>query len=75
MISTDVEPSQTKPRHDESVGGGSESQGVRRHHPSVLHHSSRQGLQVAEELLGLTGAQQLNVPHDPVVGLKDGEDS
>lgn len=48
----------------------SEAQRVRRHHPSILHHGSTDGPQVLEELSGLTGAQSLDVDHDPLMRLK-----
>lgn len=47
-----------------------EAQRVRRHHPSILHHSSTDGPQVLEELSGLAGAQSLDVDHDSLMSLK-----
>ena len=48
-----------------------EAQRVRSHHPPVLHHGGRDGLQVLEELSGLTGSQGLGATHDPLIGLRD----
>lgn len=41
-----------------------------RHHPSILNHRRRDGLQVLEVLLGLAGVQLLDVSRDPPVRLK-----
>ena len=49
-----------------------ETQRVRGDHPPRLHHGCRDGFHVLEELSGLTGAQGLDVSHDPIVGLRDG---
>lgn len=47
-----------------------EAQRVGGDHASLLHHGCGDGPQVLEELPGLTGAQSLDVSHDPVVGLR-----
>lgn len=48
---------------------GLEAQWVRGDHSSVLHHGCGDGPQILEDLPGLTGAQGLDLPHDPVMGL------
>lgn len=48
-----------------------ETQRVRSHHSSVLHHARRDGPHVLEEMSGLARAQILDVSHDPLVGLRD----
>lgn len=48
-----------------------ETQGVRRHHSSVLHHGRGDGAQVLEESPGVAGVEHLDVVHDSVVGLGD----
>lgn len=60
----------TKPRY-EDIGSVVclETQRVRSHHSSVLHHGCRDSPHVLEELSGLAGAQSLDVTHDPLVGL------
>lgn len=46
---------------------------MRRDHAPVLHHGGRDGPHVVEGLLGLTGAQELDVVQDSVVSLKEEE--
>lgn len=50
---------------------GLEAEGMSWHYPPVLNHRCRDGLQVLEVLLGLTGAQLLDVSRDPPVRLKE----
>lgn len=49
----------------------SEAQRVRGHHAAVLHHGGADGSQVLEELLGIPGAQSLDVSQDPLVRLQE----
>lgn len=49
-----------------------ETQRVRADHSSVLHHRRRDGPQVLKELFGFPGAQEFDVLHHSIVGLRDG---
>lgn len=46
------------------------AQRMRRYHSSVFYHSSRNGTQVLEDLLGRPWSEELDVLHDPLMGLK-----
>lgn len=42
---------------------------MRSDHTSVVHHGCGDGLQVPEDIFGLTGAQVLDLSQNPIMGL------
>ncbi len=46
------------------------AQRMRRYHSSVFYHGRRNGTQVIEDLLGRPWSEELDVLHDPLMGLK-----